>query len=289
MIYISTSCLKEKSVKKVLNEYAKAGIKYIELGSSHEYEEGINEFLYNYKRENYAEFIIHNYFPAPKNEFVMNFASQNPEILSKSMNLAKEAINLVQNLGSKLYSLNSGMRVDPAPNSLGQGLNFNKIIDYEKAFKIFTNSIKEICNYAEARGVKIAIENHELSTKNIIGGENKLLIMTKQEEFLELIKRIDKPNLGILIDLGHLNVTSKTLELDKEDFINKLMGGIFMFHLHDNDGLSDQHKPVKINSWVLQTLKQRRVDHTIPIVIESVHDSVEDILKTKKIIEEVLR
>ena len=57
MIYTSTSCLKNpKNITKVLDEYQKAGIKQVELGSVHEYFD-INEL----KKYDF-EFFIHNYF-----------------------------------------------------------------------------------------------------------------------------------------------------------------------------------------------------------------------------------
>ena len=69
MIYISTSCLKKpRNVINVLTEYEKAGFENIELGSVHEYFDIslLKNFNFNY--------IIHNYFPPPKEEFNLNFA-----------------------------------------------------------------------------------------------------------------------------------------------------------------------------------------------------------------------
>jgi len=288
MIFVSTSCLRERSVKKVLQEYAEFGIKNIELGSSHKYEPGIEEFLRTYKRED-VNLIIHSYFPAPEQDFAMNLASQNPEILRKSMEQAKKAIDLCHALDFKLYSINPGMRVNPDPNSFGHGLVYDRIAGYEESFQVFTSSIREICDYAMRFGINIAVENHELSEKNLVRGKNELLIMTEAEEFIRLVKEVNKRNLGILVDLGHLNVTSRTLNFDKDGFVDKLRKYVSIFHLHTNDGLSDQHKPVEASSWGLQILKQRKFDSSVPIVIESKHDSVEDILKTKRIIEEALK
>tara|TARA_Y100000310_G_scaffold316318_1_gene367883 strand:- start:19995 stop:20864 length:870 start_codon:yes stop_codon:yes gene_type:complete len=289
MIYVSTSCLKrEKSVKKVLQEYAKVGIKNIELGSSHSYEPEIEKFLANYQKENSTKFIIHSYFPVPEQGFVMNLASQNPEILKRSLDQAKKSIRLCNFLSSELYTLNSGLRVDPDPNTLGKGLSFNEIADYDEAFQTFAYSINELCDYASNFRIKIALENHEASKKNLINNENKLLLMTRQEEFLKIISQIQKPNLGVLVDLGHLNVSSNYLNFNKEDFIRSLKEKIYAIHLHDNDGSADQHNPVNENSWGLQILKENLFNN-IPIVIESVHENIEDILKTKKIIESVLK
>ena len=56
MIYTSTSCLKNpKNITKVLDEYQKAGIKQVELGSVHEY------FDINKLKKYSFDFLIHTH------------------------------------------------------------------------------------------------------------------------------------------------------------------------------------------------------------------------------------
>lgn len=287
MIFVSTSCLKgEKSVKNILQKYSEVKIKNIELGSSHQYENGILEFLQKYKQEHLANFIIHGYFPPKKENFVINLASQNKSVLEKSIEHTKRAISLSHTLGSNLYSLHAGIRIDPSPERLGKPLYFKeKIASYKKAFQTFIDSIQELCNYSLKRGVDISIENNVVSKYNLIDGKNQLLIMAEAEEFLELIRRVEKKNLGVLVDLGHLDVTSKTLDFDRNEFINMLKSYIKIFHLHGNDGYSDQHKSIAENSWALKILKK---NNEPKIVIESYHKNIEEILEIKRSVENIL-
>ena len=43
-------------------------------------------------------FLIHNYFPPPKKNFILNLGSTNENIRLQSVNLCKGAINLCKNL-----------------------------------------------------------------------------------------------------------------------------------------------------------------------------------------------
>lgn len=68
-IYVSTSCLKNpRNVINVLKEYEKADIDNVELGSIHAHFDvrDLKKFNFN--------FLIHNYFPPPKNAFNFNLA-----------------------------------------------------------------------------------------------------------------------------------------------------------------------------------------------------------------------
>ena len=52
---------------------------------------------------------IHNYFPAPKSEFVINLASNNKTIIRKSMKQLKRSILLTKNLKNEFFSFHAGL------------------------------------------------------------------------------------------------------------------------------------------------------------------------------------
>jgi sugar phosphate isomerase/epimerase len=257
-IFVSSACFgKNTSVKEIVKILINNGIFNIELGSVHKYETKIRDFL----RKVDAEFIIHNYFPPSKKPFIINLASNNKKIRERSIAQVKRAISLARILGSKLYSVHAGFVVDPDIR-----LNFpsiKKTEAYEQAFKNFVNSLRNIVDFARDRGVKVAVENN-VCIKKFKGK----LLLCKACEFERLFKEIPSKNLGIALDLGHLNVSARTFKFDRYDFIQKLRRKIFAFHIHDNNGLVDLHKPVAKDSWTLSAISLLDNNNRIPIVLE---------------------
>ena len=108
MIYVSTSCLKNPTnVSKVLDEYQKGDIENVELGSVH------SSFDIRILKKYDFNFLIHNYFPPPKNPFNLNLSSQNSVIRLKSIQLAKNAIDLCRKINSPIYTFHAGFTTDP--------------------------------------------------------------------------------------------------------------------------------------------------------------------------------
>jgi len=231
-IYVSTTCLGDgRNVFDVLETYAEADLRNIELGSTHNH---INDLSpARFKRYGF-NFFCHHYFPPPQEPFIVNLASQDPMILKRSKEQIKRSIEFCYVLGIKLFTFHAGFRADP-----GESLNFSteqSVTSYRRAFDTFVDSVKEIDCYASDMGVKIAVENNVLSEYNVIDGENPFLLLCKAEEFDELWASISSPGVGMLLDLGHLKVTSHWLGFDKYEFIGKVRDRVFAIHVHENNG-----------------------------------------------------
>lgn len=267
MIYTSTSCLKNpKNVIKVLDTYEKAGIQQVELGSVHEYFE-INEL----KKFNF-NFIIHNYFPPPKNPFNLNLASQNKEILKKSKNLVKEALSLCQRIDSPLYTFHAGFTVDPP--KLGMPLPNNGFIERKVAIETYVESINELLDVANQNGIKIAMEPNVVQKFNLINGKNELCLFAEIDEINQLFKLIKNDKLGILLDLGHTSVTAHWLNYDKNEFVEKCKEKVSAIHVSNNNGLADQHKSLTEDCWHVSKLKMFK---QIPIILETMNLEINQI------------
>ena len=79
--------------------------------------------------------------------------------------------------------------------------------------------LKEICDYANSLGVKVAFEN------------------TKIKGYLDyVIENIDNSNVGICYDAGHVHA-----HFDDDFDFSKFKDRIFAVHLHDNNGEIDEH------------------------------------------------
>lgn len=276
-VYTSTNCLKNpKNVITVLNKYAKSGIENVELGSVHDY------FDVNELKKFDFNFLIHNYFPPPKIPFNFNLASNNKEIQQKSKDLAKQAIDLCCIINSSIYTFHAGFTVDPP--KLGKPLPRLNMIDRQIAIEIFSQGLNEILDFAENRGIKIAMEPNVVQKFNLIDGKNELCLFADYLEISKLYKIIKKTSLGLLLDLGHTSVTSHWLNFNKDEFVEKCKNKVFAIHASNNNGLQDQHKSLTKDCW--QTSKLKEFKH-VPIILETMNLSVEQIKENIKLVNDV--
>ncbi len=227
-IFVSTACLEGVSrLDVVLGIYKDHGIRNIELGSGHHYIRDVEKLLSDYSDLN---FIIHNYFPPPEHPFIMNLASQDENVREKSLSICKKAVDLCKIFGFDLYSFHPGFRVETTLNA-GFNLSDYQLVPYEKAFIKFYLSIEELYNYARSRGVNIALENLE--------HKNPAYMMTHPLEYEEILDLF--PDLGVLLDLGHLKIASNRFGFKMDDFINVVKDNVAGIHVHENDGKEDLH------------------------------------------------
>jgi len=245
-IFVSTTFAKNNSkISDVLSLCKKEKIENIELGSNHAYE---NNFKGIVKKYNFR-FIVHNYFPIPKKSFVVNIASSSDRIRSLSLQHVKKAINFCRQTNSKLYTFHPGFVSDPITASkssknydfIWKKKDLNK--NYKFAFKNMLNSLKKIIIFAKSKGVKIAIETEGSYKKS------KLLLMQKPEEYQKLFKYFLPKELGINLNIGHLNLAAKAFDFSKLEFVKQLKPYIVAIELSHNNGIEDQHLPLKKNAW----------------------------------------
>ena len=261
MIYVSTNCLQNPAnVIDVLQKYEKANIENVELGSVHEFFDikKLKQFNFN--------FIIHGYFPPPKIKLIFNLASQNKIIQRRSIKLAKDAIDLCCEIESPLYTFHAGFTVDP--KKLGSPFAQNSMIKKEISMQIFIQSVTNIIEHAEKRGIKIAIEPNVVQEFNLTNNENKLLLLADIDEMKQFSKIFKKKDVGILLDLGHTSVTSHWLNFDKNDFVKTCLDNTVAVHVSNNNGKKDQHKSITKKCW--QTSKLKLFKH-LPITLETMN------------------
>ena len=261
-IYVSTSCLSSKcNYSQILDAYSNLGIKNVELGVCKDSTLDVAKLI---KKHDF-NYIVHHYFPPPKEPFIVNLASPDKQILRKSIAQMKNSIDFCVDFNINFFSFHAGFRVDP---NINLKFDFNNIPEYEKSFSMFRESVAEIADYAERRSVKVAIENNVLSEYNLIDGQNKLLLMCELWEFERLFDEITSKNLGALLDIGHLKVTANLLKFDADEFIDKLKDKVFAVHVHENNGRVDEHRYIKEGDWSLGIVDSYFRNSEIPIVLE---------------------
>ena len=96
-------------------------------------------------------------------------------------------------------------------------------LEKKRYWKSLLKSLNELKPYARKYCVKIALENYE--------GEDS-------HEIKKLLSEYDPDFLGLCYDSGHGNIGDGLIILDE------LKDRLISIHLHDNDGKTDQHKPI---------------------------------------------
>lgn len=244
-----------------IGDLRQQGLTAIELGAGVSVGDDFDLLL----SEGGARFFIHNYFPAPTASFVLNLASADETVRDQSVTLVEAALELSARLGAPFYSVHGGFITDPVGFD-GSGFLFpapESKDDATRAMERFIGVLRGLLKSAATRGVKILVENNVC----VPAAVGKLLLQSA-DGFSQLFAELPDPNLGMLLDTGHLNVSARTLGFDRGQFVDRVQPHVCAFHVHDNDGTADQHEVVAPGSWVLGVLR-RPAFQGVPIVIES--------------------
>jgi sugar phosphate isomerase/epimerase len=100
----------------------------------------------------------------------------------------------------------------------------------DKAWQVNIESIQQLCDFAEERGIIIAVENMPDIPK--IYGKIP-------DEMLDILEQVDRDNVGMTLDVGHANTMGRV-----DEFVEKCFGKIKHMHIHDNHGVHDEHLPL---------------------------------------------
>ena len=244
-VFVSSGCIGlNRSVKEVVSTYIEGGVSGIELSSSHFHEPGILDFL----KKTEADFRVHNYFPPPKEPFILNLASSDDSIRRRSMDVAKNAIDVCRELGCSIYSFHTGFLFDP---DLDLDRGDSKAMPHDEGMELFFGSLEALCDYARRAGIRIAVENNPCMP-GLVGS----LLFDDVGDFEIMFGEPAFSDVSVLLDLGHLKVSSGVLGFDAYDFISSVADRIAIVHVHDNDGVVDNHDPFTDDSWCMGAIRR---------------------------------
>ena len=251
------------------------GVNHVELGSNNKPPELVSAMLRDFRKKHRCHFVVHNYFPPVFGKFILNLADINENNLERSRSFVFNTLKLCHQIGAPFYSVHCGYRIqlkasgeagwsplEPETNAL--------VNSYAESFHALYNSLQRICAYAAKWGVNVLVENQY----NIEGKEYALMCYPKEWE--QLLSTVKAPNLGVLLDMGHLNVAAHQSRFDPDELIHAVGSRLQAFHVHDNDGATDSHNPIQVGSWVLDVLRRPEFAK-LPIIIESKFETVTDL------------
>ena len=267
-LFVSTSGTRSNSLHTATT-LAENGFKKIELSGGSHLTDLDSELELLIGRTD--AIMLHNYFPPPKEPFVFNLASCNPETIALSISLAKSAIDISGRNGFKFFGIHAGFLMDPRVSELGNRIKASKLENRDRALEIFTQNTLELSAYAESKSVRLLVENNVLSEENMKSfGEDPFLLSSTEEISIFFETHGDK--VGFLLDLGHFNVSTNTLDEPREYSLERINQYVVGYHLHDNSRMSDQHLSLTDDSWFLNYLNTDAKFGTLEIHSQNILD-----------------
>ncbi len=142
-----------------------------------------------------------------------NLHSTDPDERNLSIRYVEDCIDLAVQIGAGLVYV----------CSIRQGQS----AAHEQALVAFKESLCRCSDYAAEHGVRLALEH-------VPTGE-----LPTVAETVSFLKGAGSKDLGILLDLGHLNLSKEDLRKSVED-AKPLLAHV---HINNNDGVTDTHLP----------------------------------------------
>ncbi len=282
MIYISSSCVKHKKTKDSVLELVNNNFKNIELSGGTEYYDGFEDDLLELKNKYDLNYTCHNYFPPPKDHFVLNLASLDDVVYAKTLEHLKKAISLSKKLGAEKFGFHAGFFIDIKVSEIGKKITKKSLFDKGKAIQKFCEGFNELKIFANNLG--LYVENNAFSSTNAKTYNNdNLFMLTISSEYNELRDKID---FNLLLDVAHLKVSSNTLNLNFEDELKFLVKKSDYIHISDNDGLHDLNRKLNQNSTLVRMLKEINLDSK-DFTLE-IYDDMDSIKSTCIILEDII-
>jgi sugar phosphate isomerase/epimerase len=283
MIYVSSSCVKHKKIKDSVQELANAGFSNIELSGGTEYYEGFEDDLLNLKDKYNLRYICHNYFPPPKEHFVVNLASLNDEIYTKSLRHLTDSISLSKKLGSNIFGFHAGSFIDVTVREIGKKISKSDIYEPSIAIQRFVQGFNELSQIDE--NIKLYIENNVFSYTNYKTFEgNQFFMLCTFEDYIDLKKQID---FGLLLDIAHIKVSSNVLGISFEEQLTNMLNVSDYIHISENDSLHDINLGFDGDSQIINILKNTNNLKDKIFTLE-IYEDMDTIIKSYKALQEVI-
>lgn len=275
MIYVSSCSARSNSIKESTQTLAEAGIKNIELTGGSNYYADYEKDLLNLQDVYGLNYLVHNYFPPPKQHFILNLASLDDATYELSIEHCTKAIHACKKFKSKKYGVHAGFLIDFSTDEVGKKIGYRVLNNREKSLRRFSDAWKTLADEASS-DVTLYIENNVFSSTNskTYDGENPFFL-TDYKSYQELLEKF---NFNLLLDLAHLKVSTRSLNLDFSKEASRMIALTDYVHVSGNDGLHDQNFGLNNDADIKSILSNSNLtDKTITL---EVYDGIESILQS---------
>ena len=274
MIYVSSSGSKQKKIGDAIEELVSAGVRNIELSGGTEYYAGYEDDILRMQDKYKLNYLVHNYFPPPKEEFVLNLASLDDNIYQKSMQHLCRSIRLCHRIGADRLSFHAGFFVDLNAEEVGNIVKEKQIKNKELSIKRFCDAFGKL--EEESKNLDLYLENNVYSWSNSRVFFNRIPFMLLDYKDHKKLKKLI--NFKLLLDLAHLKVSANTLQLNFNEEADKMINESDYLHVSENNGKYDQNRELSNNADMVNTLKKYNlkektitleVNHKIGAIVQS--------------------
>ena len=111
------------------------------------------------------------------------------------------------------------------------------------------------------------------------------LLMQRPEEYEEFMENYSLSDIGINLNIGHLNLAANAFDFKRSDFIDLIQNYIAAMELSHNDGVEDQHQPLQPDGWYWDLIQDPRFENVYKI-LEFRNTPILEIVKNIHIIQE---
>lgn len=259
-IFVTSAAFGERRIEDMVSKASSWGYANIELTAGLEREQRLLELLCSIQS---SRFMVHNYFPRPESPFVLNLASLDPPSLQQSIAHCRLAIDICERVGCKWYSVHAGFAAKLSPEHLGKRIPQGSRVSKQQAADVFQKSVEQILEYAKSKGIGILVENNVVEPHNLVDGRNEMLLLAEPFELSEFVCHFNDDSLGLLVDLGHLKVSSKSLGFTVDDFIRETSPYCRGLHISDNDGVRDSNQAFDRESWIPDAIRSYSPEYVV--------------------------
>lgn len=276
-VHISTSSVKEENILDAIVKLAKI-TKNIELSGGHNYDGDLLAKLTKIKNQQCINFLIHCYFPPPKTHFILNFANRDKQ----TRNFIEESIKHVESLNVDYYSIHAGFKRD------SELRNEQLHITGEERYNIWDI-------YSNIEWFKNRYPNIKLALENLypINSIKEICFFSHINDIVDILE--GAKDIFLLLDLGHLKVSSRILDFNFLDAIELLFkryaDRISEIHVSENQGKRDDHSLINSDSiqyMIIRKFKEKINKNNIRITMEIRNCTVKEIQKCYTLINNAL-
>lgn len=227
------------------------------------------------------ELLLHNYFPPPEEPFVLNLAEPDADTAESSMRLVRRALAISGACGARHFAVHAGFLARPDVRELGQRIGAREVMDRDEGISLMVDRLLQLAVDADAAGVRLLVENHVLSHANLESFGENFLLMVDPDEILAVHRELGG-RVGLLLDVGHLHVSTTSLGLSARDALAALDPIAEGYHLSSNSGQSDQHGALSSDDWFWDGMSRDKAFYTVEIHSPSIDEWIDSADMTQR-------
>jgi len=207
---------------------------------------------------------VNSALPFLRDQHALNLHSIDPETRERSVGYVCDCIDLAADLGCTLVyvaSVVKGTAGGSDPRTMMAGC------------------LRTCAAYAEGKGVRLAVEHFPTGALPTVA------------DCLSLVSMTGAPNLGVLVDLGHVAIAREPLDAQPA-----LRGRLMHVHIDNNDGVNDRHWPPGKGATskeeygrLLASLRGSGYDGYVSLEVSNVGDVEETLRASRGFILDLLR